>query len=486
MNNTCICPQRINSTKNNSNQREQLRKAISCKNSTQRKKFSNKGRSQRHCHITQGKEEKPNAKLRHSCSTTSKVFQSFSVCTIIQITYTLKLSWTSNPVSLHCKNASNNTHFIHCKQGKNNHAHVSYTTVSNNFFLIHLSQSSLTSINNSNLTYCTNKRIKVCTSVRKEIKVKTELSISTQFLLNPCLQYRTCCTSFYVCFWLPQMERHQRYFHSKSLKKPPPLNVFTTFRKSKVSLQFIVCCTCSTILEQQQRLHCLTSKKCIEYLQICCLYFTCSRTSLSNKLKHWQQGTLILDIKSKQVSSCKASKLKSSKTKKLCIKTGSMLILCGPTTLNSQWHLKSSLQYHPKALSILTKFQGYCKKPPPTLTERNSTTKRSTVPTPARRRTNPFCKSKCWNKTRPQTHTLEQSSQAKLKCNKPSAFSFFTWLNTLKETSNQRSYLHSRKQPFKWNRENQSSSQNRKTKNRKLHVQQIDSNYRFEIMSLTR
>jgi hypothetical protein len=130
------------------------------------------------------------------------------MCTVIQITYTQKLCWTSNSMGLHSKNTSNNTYFVHCKQSKYYHTHMSYTTISYNFFQINLAECSQTCINNTYLTNCTNKWIEIRTSIRKEIKVKTLQSICTKFQQYPCLLNRPCCTSFYVCFWQPQMEWH--------------------------------------------------------------------------------------------------------------------------------------------------------------------------------------------------------------------------------------------------------------------------------------
>jgi len=139
VNYSSICPQSVNSTKNYSSQSKSLRNCILCKNSTQRLKLSYKIRSLRLSHITQTKDEKPNAKQRHSCCCSSKIFQCFGVGSIIQSSYTLKLCWTRYSVSLHCKNRPKNTYFVHSKQSKNNHAHMSYTTICNNFFLIYLS-----------------------------------------------------------------------------------------------------------------------------------------------------------------------------------------------------------------------------------------------------------------------------------------------------------------------------------------------------------
>lgn len=152
-----------------------------------------------------------------------------------------------------------------------------------------------------------------------------------------------------------------------------------------------------------------------------------------------------------------------------------MGILSSPAALNSQRHLESCLQYHPKTLSIQTKFQRHSKKATPPLIKRHN----------AAKRTSSTCR-KDWRKPRPLAHCLEQSSQAKLESNIAMCFTIFTWQNAQAKTPNSRSLLYRRKLSFKWNRKKSSSSLNTKTKNLKPHVQLIDSNYRLEIMSLTR
>lgn len=475
MHHTSICPLTVYCAQNNTNQRKHQRKTVLCKDSTQRQKLSYKRRSKRHCHIALSKNEEPNTKQRHCCCATSQVFQSFCMCTVILITYTLKQCRASNTVSLHCKNASNNTYFIHSELSKYNHAHVRYTTIGYNFFLIYLTQCSLTCINNTYQTHCTNERVKISTSIRKEIEIKTQQSISSQFLQYPCLLDRPCCASFYVSFWLPLVERHQRYLYSKRLKEPPPLNILTAFRQSKMSLQFIVSCTCSAVLEQQKRLHCLTSKQSIKYQLICSLYFTCTASSLPNKLKHRLLSTLIQYIKSNQINSCKAPKQKCCQEKKLCIKRTAVRCHSCPATLNSQRHLKCCQQDHPKTLSVQPKFLRDSKKTTPTLIKRYNAAKGTSTP----------CW-KYWRKSRPLAHCLEQSSLTKLESNIAMCFTIFTWLNAQAKTPNCWSLLHHRKDSFQWNRQKQSSTLNTKTKNLKPHVQLIDSNYRLEVMSLTR
>lgn len=475
MNHTSISPLTVYRAQNNTNQRKHQRQTILCKDSTQRQKLPNKRWSQRHCHIALNKNEKPNTKQRHCCSAASQVFQCFCMCTVILITNTQKQCRASNTVSLHCKNASNNTYFIHSELSKYYHAHVCYTTIGYNFFLIYLTQCCQTSINNTYQTYCTNERVKISTSIRKQIEIKTQLSISSQFLLNPCLLDRPCSASFYMSFWLPLMQRHQWYFNSKRLKEAPPQNILTAFRQSKMSLLFIVSCTCSAILEQQKRLHCLTSKQSIQYLLICSFYFTSTASSLPNKLKHWQLSTLIQYIKSNQINSCKAPKQKCGQEQKLRIKCTTVHCHGSPATLNCQRHLKCSLQDHPKTQSIQPEFLRYSKKTTPTLIKRYNAAKWTSSSS-----------GKYRSKSRPQANCLEQSSLTKLESNIAMCFTIFTRLNAQTKTPNCWSLLHHRKNTFQWNIQKQSSTLNTKTKNLKPHVQLIDSNYRLEVMSLTR
>lgn len=299
MYNSSICPLTINCTKNNSTQANNQRKIILCKNSTQGKEFSHKIRSLWLCHITQSKKEKPNTKQWHCSCTSSKIFLSFCMCSIIQKTNTKKQSRTSNSMSLHCKNRSKNTYFIHCKQSKYNHTHMSNTTISNNFFQINLSKCGQTCINDPYQTNCTHKRSKISTCIWKKIEIKTLESISSKFQQDSSQLDTSSCTSFNMSFRQPQMKWHKRNFHCKSQKKSPPQNKFTTWRNLQMSLLFIMECSCSTIQKLQHRLHCQTSYKCIKNQQISSFHFTCTTSTLPNKQKHRQLNTLIKYIKTK-------------------------------------------------------------------------------------------------------------------------------------------------------------------------------------------
>ena len=240
--------------------------------------------------------------------------------------------------------------------------------------------------------------------------------------------------------------------------------------------QFIMSCSGSTQQKQENRQHCQTSDKCIKHLKISCFDLTVSASTQSNEYKHRNQRTFIKNIKTKNVHSCKTCKQKTFKTKKQCKKRLTMCILCIPTTQNSQWHLNCSQLNHPQIQSIQSKFQIQSQKTTPTCMNSNYLLKRN---------------SRIWKKTRPLSHTQEKSSLAKNLCNKTVDLSLFCRLTTKKKPSSQRKKLHYSKLSLQRNTLNQCSSQNTRTKNQRLHffqkkAQQIDSNYRLEIMSLTR
>lgn len=338
MNYSSISPQSINSTKNNSSQTNCQRYPVLCKNSTQRLEFSNKVRSQRQSHITQAKDEKPNTKERHCCCCTSKIFQPFCMCSIIQGPNTQKQSRAPYSVSQHCKNRTKNSYFIHCKQCLYDHAHVSNTTICNNFFLINLSQSCLTPINNSNQTNSTYPWSQISTPFGKHIQVETLQTISSLFQQYSCQKNTSSCTPFYVSFRLPQMQWHQRNFHGKSLEESPPEKQLTTRFNIQTPQQQIVCCSSPTVKQQKTWKHCQTSNQSIEYLQISSSYFSCTTSTQSNQLKHRQQRTLIEYIKTLQVQTCKAPKLKTFQSQLQPVKRLTMSILGIPTTQYSQRH----------------------------------------------------------------------------------------------------------------------------------------------------
>lgn len=365
MNHTSVCPKTINCTLKNSSKRKKQRNTISSENSTQRKKFSNKIRCLRLRHITQCKNEEENTKEWHCGCCSSKIFLSFCMCTIIKITNKKKLCRTSNSVSKHCKNRSNNTDFVQPKQCKNHHTHVGNTTVCNNFFLIDLAKSCLTCIHNTNQTNSTYKGCKIKTCFWKEIKIKTLESVCSKFQQNTRQQNTSSCTSFNMGFWQPQVKWHLGNFHCKSLKESPPHETFDKFRNSRkwsessnrMPQLFIMCCSCETQQKQKNWLHCQTPKKSVKNLQISSFYFSSTTSTKSNQQKHWNQRAFIKHVKTKNVKTCKACKKKTLQTEKKAIKACAMSILCIPTTLNGQRHQDCSEQNHPKIQSINTKFK---------------------------------------------------------------------------------------------------------------------------------
>jgi hypothetical protein len=309
-----------------------------CKNSTQRLKFSNKVRGQRQGHIAQAKNEKPNTKERHCCCCTSKIFQCFCMCSIIQSSYTLKQSRTPYSVSQHCKNRTKNSNFVHCEQCQHNHAHVSNTTICNNFFLINLSQSCLTPINNTNQTNSANPWSQICTPFRKHILIKTLQTIGSLFQQYSSQKNTSSCTPFNVCFRLPQMQWHQRNFYSKGLKESPPKKQLTARLNRLLPQQQIICCSSPTVQQQKTGEHCQTSNQSIKHLQIGSSYFSSTTSTQSNQLEHGQQRTLIKYIKTLQVQTGKTPKLKTFQCQLQAIKRLTMSILSIPTAQHCQRH----------------------------------------------------------------------------------------------------------------------------------------------------
>lgn len=449
MNYSSICPQCIYSTKNYSSQTNSQRNPVLCKNSTQRQKFSNKVRGQRQGHITQTKNKKPNTKKRHCCCCTSKIFQCFCVCSIIQSSNTQKQSRTPYSVSQHCKNRTKNSNFIHCKQCLDNHTHVSNTTVCNNFFLINLSQSCLTPINYPNQTNSANPWPQISAPFRKHIQIKTLQTISSLFQQYSSQKNTSSCTPFYVSFRLPQMQWHQRNFNSKCLKEPPPKKQLTTRLNRQLPQQQIICCSCPTIQLQNTRKHCQTSNQSIEYLQISSSYFSCTTSTQSNQLKHRQQRTLVQYIKTQQIQACKTPKQKAFQSQQQPIKRLTMSILSIPTTQNCQRHKNCCKQNHPKTQTIQTKFLFNPKQSIPTPTQTNYLLKRFYS---------------CWYKASPQTSTQYQCYQSKKQCIKTMRFAFFPRLNTNKKCPCLWYYQYSCKQPFKRNCQLKGCPLNTKTK----------------------
>jgi hypothetical protein len=77
------------------------------KHATQTKELSQEVWGQRHCHITQTKDKQHNAKQRHSSLSSSQIFQSFSMSTVVNLSNTQKQRRTLNSMSKHQKGTSN-------------------------------------------------------------------------------------------------------------------------------------------------------------------------------------------------------------------------------------------------------------------------------------------------------------------------------------------------------------------------------------------
>lgn len=469
--NTCISPLIIHCSQNNTEQRSSQNKRRSCKNSTQRKKFSNERGCLRYCHIRKSKEEKERTKKGHSCSNSSKVFQSFCMCSFIKIAYTQKQCRTCNSMSQYSKKCTKNSNFVSGKLSKNQQTHMSNTTISNNFFKINLTTGRETRIEKTQKTHCTYKRVIKRTSQRKERKIKSKQPIRSEFQQNTCQQNRTCSTSFYMSFRQPQMERHLRNFHSKSKKKSKPKNQLSTFRELKMSELLIICSASSTLLKQKQRKHSLTSNQCIEHLQIGSFDFSWTCPSQTNKKKHWQQRAFIKNIESQLIGSCETCKLKCSETQEQCIERSTVFVsvLSSPACQNSLRYQPCCLKDHPKTQSILPKFKRNTQNSTPILLKLKkslkwaaeqcfffslelfslnfySFKKRSTISLtfPLQGRKRKFWKKmsflqsqscstlnvlrrrlKLWNKIKPQAHCQEGCKQTEKKCNDFMCFCFF-------------------------------------------------------------
>jgi hypothetical protein len=260
------------------------------------------------------------------------------MCSIIQSSHTLKQSRTPYSVSQHCKNRTKNSNFVHCKQCQHYHAHVSNTTICNNFFLINLSLSCLTPIKNTNQTNSANPWSQISTPFRKHILIKALQPIGSLFQQYSSQKNTSSCTPFNVSFRLPQMLWHQRNFYSKSQKESPPEKQLTARLKRQLPQLQIICCSGPTVQQQKTRKHCLTSNLCIKHLQISCAYFSSTTSPQSNQLEHGQQRTLIKYIKTLQVQTGKTPKLKTFQCQLQPIKRLTMCILSIPTAQYSQRH----------------------------------------------------------------------------------------------------------------------------------------------------
>lgn len=180
MNHTRICPLRIDRPLDNSTLPLHQPHWILPENSPQRQEFSHKIRSLWLGHVTLIKQKEEQGKERHSSGHSTHVLDPFSMKSIILCSYTKEKSGTADSVSQHSKHPSQNSHFIQTKQGQYKHTHMSHATIGHNFFQIHLTKSSLTSILNSLLTNSVDPWPKVKACSWKQHQVITILSISSK------------------------------------------------------------------------------------------------------------------------------------------------------------------------------------------------------------------------------------------------------------------------------------------------------------------
>lgn len=469
MHNSCISPQSINSPQQNTCQAKSQSNTVVCKNTTQRQELSYKIRCQRLRHVTQTKDEKPNTKQWHCSCGSTQVFQCFCMCTIILRSYTLKLSRTPDPVSLHSKNRTKDSYLIQSEQRQNNHTHMSYTTISNKFFLINLAQCCLRCVNNAKQTNSANPRSQISTRFRKLVQIKTLQTIGTQLLQYSRQQNTSSSAPFYMSLRQPQMQRHLWYLNSKCQEKSPPKQQLSTRMNRKAPQQQIIGCTGPTIQLQQARKHCQAPYESIKNLQICSTYFSCTTSPQPDLQEHRLKSTFIKYIKTKQINTRKTPKLKTFQCLQQSIKSLTMFILSIPTTLNCLWHLNCSQHDHPKTQTILAKLQLYCKQSIPTCTQTNNLLKGLNC---------------SWYKTRPLSHALYQCDQTEKQGIITMRFAFFAWLQAKKQSCSQRQQQNCCQKSFHRNRLYQHCSQYTQTNNQRPHYTKINEKVstKFQIL----
>lgn len=323
-----------------------------CKNPTQTLEFTNKVRCQGHPHITEAENEKPNAKQRHCCSSSTQIFQRFCVGSIILVANTQEQCWAPYPVCLHSHDAPNNSNFIQTKGCQDYHTHVGNTTICYYFFLVHHAQGSLAPVHNTNLTNCRSSWPLISTPFRKLVQIKALLPIGSQFQLHTPLQHTPSGTPFYVSFRLPQMQGHLWYFDCKRLEKPPPLEIYNRRiessygscssgaggRTARLHQKHIVCCSSPAQQQQHTRQHSQTSNQGVKHQLICCTYFTSSASTQSNLLEHGLQGTLVQYIKTQSVQPTKSPKQEAFQSLLQCVEGLAMYILGVPAAQDCLWH----------------------------------------------------------------------------------------------------------------------------------------------------
>lgn len=454
MHNSRIGPQSVHSTQNNTSLANHQGHCILCKNSAQTLEFPNEVRSLGHSHITQAKDEEPNAEQGHRCCSSSLIFQRFGMSSIIQVSNTQEQCRTPHSVCLHCHNSSNNPNFIHCKQSQNHHTHVRYTTVCYYFFLVNHTQCCQTPINNTNLTNCRCQGPQISTPFGKHVQVKAQLSVSSQFQQYSPQLHTSSSAPFNVSFGLPLVQRHQRHFHCKCLEEAPPLDVYHRRLNRSMRLQHVGSCSPPALQQQYAGKHCQTSNQGIKNLLICCAHFSSTTSSKSNQLEHGQQRAFVEHIKAQSVQPCESPKQETFQSQLLCIEGLTMHILSIPTTQHRQGHLGCCEQYHPKTQAIQPEFL---------LNGLEST------PHPAK----PYnvlerlcC---CWHKSSPLAHTQYQSYQTKNQCKKTMFFAFFSWNNTQLNRSLQGKSLNCEQLSLYWDIQRCHCSQHTHTLNLRPH-----------------
>lgn len=349
MHNSCVGPESVHSTKNNTHLANPQGHRILSKNTALTLEFTYEVGCQWHPHITQAKDEKPNAKQGHCSCCSTLVFQCFGMSSIILVAHAQKQRWAPYSVCLHCHNASNNTYFVLTKLGQNHHTHVSYTTVCYYFFLVHHAEGCLAPINNTNLTNCRGPWTLVRTSLWELVHVKALLSIGSLFQLHTPLLNTSRSTPFYVSFRLPLMLGHLGHFHCKRLEKAPPLDVHQRRIDRGMCQKHVVCSTPSALLLQYAGQHSQTSYQGIQYLLICCTHFTRSAPTESNQLEHGLQGTFVQYVKTQSIQSTKSPKQETFQRQLQCIEGLAVHILSIPAAQHCLRHQSCCQLHHPKA-----------------------------------------------------------------------------------------------------------------------------------------
>lgn len=400
---TSISPHRISRLKNHCNTRTRQPQEIIIEYTTQTQEFRQEVRCQWHGHITQTKNKKHNTEQRHPSLSSSQIFQSFGMSTIINLCYTQKQCWALNSVCKHQKRTSNQTHSTSGKQSQSHHAHVSYTTILNQFFEINLTQGCKRPINQPKQTNGQYEWPVIRTSFRKEPEIKSQQSISSQFQQYSSQQYTPCCTLFYVSFRQPQMQRYHRNFHLKSQKQTPPEDQLFAkgpifmHQKQKTGGPY------QTKHHQHTRKHCQTPNQSVQDQKVLLAHFTRTRPSQANGQKHRQQTTFVQNVKTQQIQTGKPSKQTTFKNQQNTHKAfGSIIWQILPATKNCDRHQNPCQQNHPQTELIHTKFKTHVNQTFPALGETHHMAKRFGA---------------YWSISSPKHYTQDKCNQGKQQTN---------------------------------------------------------------------